>query len=193
MTTKSTRTSSTKTSPKDNVDEAEKLAESARQEGDAPLSAEERSQLSEKIIRDHVLVGTGAGLIPIPIFDLVAAIGTQLNLIRKLAAVYDVPFSENRAKTAVTTLLGSLGGVGAGTFIASSLVKTIPVLGTALGIAGAGVTLGAFTFAVGKVFQQHFESGGDVLNFDVSAYKDHFKKMVKKGEELAEEEKPEAA
>ncbi|MCK7615315.1 YcjF family protein [Roseibium sediminicola] len=192
MTTKSTRTSSAKAGPSDSAEEAEKLAESTQQSDTADMSPEERTQLADKVIRDHVIVGTGTGLIPIPIFDLVAAIGTQLNLIRKLAKVYDVPFSENRAKTAVTALLGSLGGVGAGTFIASSLMKTVPVLGTALGIAGSGATLGAFTFAVGKVFQQHFESGGDILNFDVAAYKDHFRKMVKKGETVSEE-KPEAA
>ncbi|WP_428644754.1 YcjF family protein [Roseibium sp.] len=191
MTSKSTRTSSAKSGPEDNIDAAEKLADDTRTET-SPMSPEERRQAAEKTIRDHVIVGTGTGLIPVPIFDLVAAIGTQLNLIRKLAAIYDVPFSENRAKTAVTTLLGSLGGVGAGTFIASSLMKTIPVLGTAIGIVGSGATLGAFTFAVGKVFQQHFESGGDFLNFEVAAYKEHFRKMVKKGEEMSES-KPEAA
>lgn len=192
MTTKSTRTSSAKAGSSDAAEEAEKLAESTQQSDTADMTPEERTQLADKVIRDHVIVGTGTGLIPIPIFDLVAAIGTQLNLIRKLSKVYGVPFSENRAKTAVTTLLGSLGGVGAGTFIASSLMKTVPVLGTALGIAGSGATLGAFTFAVGKVFQQHFESGGDILNFDVAAYKDHFRNMVKKGEDVSEE-KPEAA
>ncbi|XHC11566.1 DUF697 domain-containing protein [Labrenzia sp. ac12] len=192
MTTKSTRTSSAKSEAEDTVDAAEKLADGKAQTESAPLTPEERTLAAEKIIRDHVIVGTGTGLIPVPIFDLVAAIGTQLNLIRKLAAVYDVPFSENRARTAVTTLLGSLGGVGAGTFIATSFMKTIPVLGTALGIVGSGATLGAFTFAVGKVFQQHFETGGDFLSFDAAAYKEHFKKMVKKGEDVAEE-KSEAA
>lgn len=188
MTTKSTRTSSAKAAPADKAEEAEKHAEGTQETDTAPMTAEERTQAAEKTIRDHVIVGTGTGLIPIPVFDLVAAIGTQLNLIRKLAQIYDVPFSENRAKTAVTTLLGSLGGVGAGTFIASSLMKSVPVIGTALGIAGSGATLGAFTFAVGKVFQQHFESGGDVLNFDVGAYKDHFRKMVKKGEDVAKDQ-----
>ncbi|ASP34117.1 YcjF family protein [Labrenzia sp. VG12] len=192
MTTKSTRTGSTKAGPADKAEEAEKLAENTEKTEQAEMTAEERTERADKIIRDHVIVGTGTGLIPIPVFDLVAAIGTQLNLIRKLAQAYDVPFSENAAKSAVTALLGSLGGVGAGTFIASSFMKTIPVVGTALGIAGSGATLGAFTYAVGKVFQQHFESGGDVLNFDAQAYKDHFKKMIRKGEDVAED-KPEAA
>ena len=192
MTTKSTRTGSTKAASADTAEEAEKLAEGAKSSEQAEMTAEDRTNLADKVIRDHVIVGTGTGLIPIPVFDLVAAIGTQLNLIRKLAQVYDVPFSENRAKSAVTALLGSLGGVGAGTFIATSFIKTIPVFGTALGIAGSGATLGAFTYAVGKVFQQHFETGGDVLNFDAQAYKDHFKNMIKRGEDVADD-KPEAA
>jgi uncharacterized protein (DUF697 family) len=158
----------------------------------APLTPEQRSEEADKLIRGHVVAGVAAGIIPLPGVDIVLSLGTQLNLIRKLAALYDVPFRENAAKSAVTALLGSLGGVGAGAIIASSIVKVVPVFGTAVGIASTSVSLGAFTFAVGKVFQQHFESGGTFFDFKASAYRDYFRRMVKRGEQVQQEAAAEA-
>jgi len=52
---------------------------------------------------------------------------------------------------------------------------------------GAGITYG-----IGKVFVQHFESGGTFLNFDAQKTKDYFKSQFKVGTKLAVTPKSEA-
>ena len=137
-----------------------------------------------KIIRNHMLASMGVGLIPVPILDLVGITGVQLNMLRKLSKIYEVPFSEHKVKNILTSLIG--GGVSlpiAGTLM--SLVKVIPVVGHAIGAVSLPITAGAITYAVGKVFLQHFASGGTFLTFDPDKVRDYYAEMLKKGKSVA--------
>src|SRR5262249_32406375 len=87
----------------------------------------------------------------------------------------------------VAALCGSVGGVGAGLVTATSFLKLIPVVGTVVGIAGTSAFLGAFTYAIGKVFLRHFESGGTFIDLDPSSYRDYFREMFKTGKKVTEE------
>jgi hypothetical protein len=44
---------------------------------------------------------------------------------------------------------------------------------------------GAATYAVGKVFIQHFESGGTLLNFNPDSVRDYYKQELQKGKTTA--------
>ncbi len=57
-----------------------------------------------------------------------------------------------------------------------SAVAAIPAAfaGTVLGFILAPAIAYAMTKAVGKVFIMHFESGGTLLTFDPSQFRDHF-------------------
>ena len=44
---------------------------------------------------------------------------------------------------------------------------------------------GAATWAIGKVFIQHFASGGTFLDFDPKKVKDYFMDLFKQGQEIA--------
>ena len=57
------------------------------------------------------------------------------------------------------------------------LVKMIPFVGMVAVPAFAG----ASTYALGKVFEQHFASGGTFLNFDAVAVRQHFLELYEKG------------
>jgi len=46
---------------------------------------------------------------------------------------------------------------------------------------------GASTYALGEVFQSHFESGGTFLDFDVTRLKRMYDEKFEKGKEMAEE------
>ncbi|MBF0099522.1 MAG: DUF697 domain-containing protein [Desulfobacterales bacterium] len=140
----------------------------------------------ENIIRNHVLGSMGVGLIPMPLVDLVALTGVQLNLLRKLAKKYNVPFSQDKGKNVLAALLGSGLPVSISGAVAS-LIKSIPLIGQTTGAITMSVLGGATTYAVGKVFEQHFASGGTFLNFDPEAVKDYYAKMFKEGEKVAEE------
>ncbi len=139
---------------------------------------------ADTTLRNHVLGALGVGLIPIPIVDIVALTGIQLNLLRKLAAEYDVPFSEDLVKNILGSLIGgSIPVLFARSFF--SLVKGIPLIGHTTGALTMPVLAGASTYAVGKVFIQHFASGGTFLTFDPDKVRDFYNEMYKEGQKMA--------
>jgi len=143
-----------------------------------------------KIVRNHVVGSMGVGLIPIPLVDIVALTGVQLNMLRKLAKAYGIPFSKDKGKNVLASLLGAGMSVPIGATL-SSLVKAIPVVGQATGALTMPVTAGAVTYAIAKVFTQHFASGGTFLNFDPEAVKEYYMEMLKEGEKVAGDMKQE--
>ncbi len=138
----------------------------------------------EKIIRNHILGAMGIGLIPVPLIDLIAISGIQLNMLRKLANLYCIPFSKDKVKHILASLLGGVFSVSVSGTLAS-IVKTIPLVGQTTGVLTMPVTAGAMVYAVGKVFIQHFESGGTLLNLNPDDVKVYYERMFKEGEKLA--------
>jgi uncharacterized protein (DUF697 family) len=121
---------------------------------------------AEGIVNSHVALAMGAGFVPLPLLDLVAVSGVQLKLLKALGDLYGVPFTENRVKSIVTSLLGGVGSTSLAVASVGSVAKIVPGLGPVLGVVTLPVVAGAVTYAVGKVFIQHFESGGTFLTFD---------------------------
>ena len=66
-----------------------------------------------------------------------------------------------------------------------SAAKFVPIVGTAIGVIGMPIVMGAFTHAVGMVFTQHFESGGTFLDFEPRTYRQYFRDMFKRGKTIA--------
>jgi hypothetical protein len=62
-----------------------------------------------------------------------------------------------------------------------SLAKGLPVLGWAAAPAGVALFGGASTYAVGKVFVQHFESGNTFLSFDPEAVRAYYARQFEQG------------
>ncbi|MDP5218849.1 DUF697 domain-containing protein [Ruegeria sp. 2205SS24-7] len=116
----------------------------------------------------------GAAFIPVPVVDIAAIGALQLKLVKDLSDLYDVPFSSNSGKAAVTALLSTLVPVQAG-ITTASFVKAVPLFGTALGVVSAPAFAGAATYAVGRTFTMHFESGGTLLTFDAEKMREFFK------------------
>ncbi len=132
----------------------------------ATASTSPNQVLAEAVINKYLPWSMGAGLIPLPIIDAAAVVGIQLKMLSEISKIYGVEFSENIGKSIIGSLVGGVGAttVAAGTF--GSIVKAIPGFGVILGAATLPVVAGASTFALGKVFTQHFASGGTFLSFD---------------------------
>ncbi len=131
-------------------------------------------------IRSHVIASMGLGLIPVPVFDLVAIIGVQLKLVHSLSRLYGVKYTENTAKTLILSLIAGVIPVTLGASLAS-FVKMIPGLGSFSGAAGVSILSGALTYAVGSVFAAHFASGGTLMSFDAKAMRKKFREQFRKG------------
>ncbi len=143
----------------------------------------EREEGAQKIVKKWSLVSAGVGLIPIPLVDLAGIAGVQVKMIADLAKQYDIPFKKDLGKSAIAGLIGSEVGNTLGTGAVRSLVKSIPVVGTVAGITVLPAFAGASTMAVGKVFTQHFESGGTFLNFKPDEVREHYKSELAAAQE----------
>ncbi len=59
----------------------------------------------------------------------------------------------------------------------------MPLVGWAAALLGTSLFCGASTYAVGKVFIQHFESGCTFLSFDPRQVRDYYAQQYKKGKQ----------
>lgn len=138
----------------------------------------ERKEAAQKIIRRHMLFSAGLGFIPFPIIDAAAILGNQVLMINDISDLYRVPFKKHLVKSFIGSLVSNLGTIG--------FVKFIPGLGSFLG--GATVSAGATaaTYALGKIFVQHFDQGGTLLNFDPVKSRKYFQQLHEEGKAAAE-------
>jgi uncharacterized protein (DUF697 family) len=155
---------------------------------ETPVSNEQIS----KLIRHHVYASMAVGLVPIPMVDFLGVTGIQLNMVRKLAAYYDIPFSKDMTKNLIISLIGGAVPASAAFPVASS-VKFIPIIGQSLGAVSMPVIAGASTYAVGKVFYRHFASGGTFLTFDPEKARTYYEEMFHKGKTIVKGMKAEPA
>ena len=163
-------------------------------EAKPPLDPAVRVAQAEGIIRLNVLWSLGAGILPLPVVDVLALTAIQVKMLKELSDLYEVKFTEGVAKKIVAFLLSSIGSVGLGVLVGGSLAKLIPAVGTTLGVATIPMLTGAFTHALGKVFLMHFESGGTVLNFEPLAMRTYFRQEFEKAKEtVAQLQKDEQA
>jgi uncharacterized protein (DUF697 family) len=135
---------------------------------------------AERIIRSHVIWAMGAGLIPIPILDIAAVAGIQLDLLKQLAALHGQSLSNSQGKAFVSALTGSTFAA-----IGSSMIKAIPGIGTVLGGVSMAITSGASTYAVGQVALSHLTSSGTLFDIDIERAKRVYKEKFEEGKTYA--------
>ena len=135
---------------------------------------ENRTEHAKKLVDRFAMWAGAAGLIPVPVVDLVAVGALQLQMLRRLSQIYDVPFAENRGKSLITALAGAAIPASSGLGVAEML-KAIPVIGTAIATLITPTLSAALTYAIGRVFIQHFESGGTLLDFNPPDYREFLK------------------
>lgn len=136
----------------------------------AEMTPERREEIASKLVDRFAIWGGVAGLIPLPVVDLVAVGGLQIQMLRRISQIYSVPFSENRGKALIAALLGATVPTSSA-MGATTVLKTIPVVGTAIAAFVMPALSGGATYAVGKTFIQHFASGGTLLDFNPPDYR----------------------
>jgi uncharacterized protein (DUF697 family) len=135
---------------------------------------EQRHETAAELV-DRFSVWAGvAGLIPLPFVDALAVGGLQVQMLRRVSQLYDVQFSENRGKALIASLAGTMIPVTSGMGAASAL-KGVPILGMVASAFVMPVLSAGATYAIGKAFIQHFESGGTLLDFNPPDYKEFIK------------------
>lgn len=136
-----------------------------------------REEQARNLIKYYSAWSFGAGVVPVPFLDMALVMGVQVQMLRKMAAVYDTPFQDHLVKGLVGALLGgivpeavSMGAIG-------HALRALPGIGPLFGFLTMPAFSAASSYAVGQVFLQHFESGGTFLSFKPEQVRDHFRKI----------------
>jgi uncharacterized protein (DUF697 family) len=130
----------------------------------AVIEPENREAAAKLVIDKYAKWSFGVGFIPVPAVDLVALTGLQMKMVSEIAHIYEQSFSQDKLRST----LGALIGAALPQSVGASLIKSIPVIGTALSWTTVPAASAAATYAVGTVFVKHFVSGGTFLNINLS-------------------------
>src|SRR6516162_4498470 len=134
-------------------------------------ATEDREQVASKLVDRFAIWSGVAGLVPLPVVDVLAVGGLQVQMLRRLSQIYNIEFSENRGKALIAALAGCMIPATSGMGAASTL-KFVPVVGTLAAAFVMPVLSAGATYAIGKAFIQHFESGGTLLDFNPPDYRE---------------------
>ena len=140
----------------------------------------DKEQLANEIVKKYSMYSAGSGLVPVPLVDWAIISGVQMKMLRDLGDVYGVPFEADRVKPLVAAALGGYASTKLGYGIGGGFIRAIPIIGQTIGILSVPAFAYGLTFAVGKVFIQHFASGGTFLDFDPDKVRAYFQSEVAK-------------
>lgn len=159
----------------------------------AQLRTRLREQEADGVIKEHVIGALGVGLFPVPVLDLAFITVVQLRMLRRLSALYGVPYSRSLARMAVGMVLGALVPVKT-TVLVASFLKLIPGFGSLIAGSTGSVTAGAIIYASGRVFMGHFERGGNLVDFEIdrarAALHESFAEGLERVPRLVDSRKP---
>lgn len=142
-------------------------------------------QLALKTIKRYMWWSAGAALIPVPVADMLAVSGAQLKMLAEISKIYGIPFEKSRVQAVVGSLIGYVLPYTFSVGLIGSLLKALPGVGVLVGVPSFAFFAAAYAWALGRVFIQHFESGGTFLNFDPEAVKEHFRAQFEEGQKMA--------
>lgn len=182
--TENTETQADETQPE--TSQPETAQEAVEEKTMEALISERISKIEQghDIVKNYTLGAMAVSLIPMPLIDAAAITAVQLKMVHGISELYDVPFSKELVHSLIAALLGGSLSVTASIPVAISLTKLIPAVGYFSGTICMVVFGGAATYAVGKVFIEHFESGGTFLDFDPEKVRTHFEKLYEEGKQF---------
>ena len=142
---------------------------------------------AESIVKHFALGALSSLLVPTLLAEWVLLPAIQLALIHKLCDIYGQKFVINAAKAKITIFLAWL-------FTLSTVdsfrvvLRHLPLIGTGWRRVSTALIGSASTYAIGKVFILHFESGGTLLSLDPEKtrqyYSEQFAKAKKEYKQL---------
>lgn len=142
---------------------------------------------ADKIINRYTLVAAGVGVLPSPTINSVGIAALELVMIDELARNYNFPFPTKLA--AVKILVSVVGSIGPVYFAlkSKSAVSAIPIVGHLIASSIYSLTGAISVYAVGKLFQRHFESDGTLLSKDNKFLRKAFRHEYEKGSKIVPE------
>lgn len=145
-----------------------------------------RIDTAESIVKKYMLGSLGIGIVPYPVIDMAVLAGLQLKMLHSLSKVYKIELSDELARQVLTSCLSSATSVSLSLNV-TDLLRFLPVYGWLIKGVSTSAFAGAFTFAIGKLYIQHFESGCTFLTLDPQQVKDYFAAQFEQGKVVVSE------
>jgi uncharacterized protein (DUF697 family) len=118
---------------------------------------------------------------------MVILLGLNLKMLHKLSKIYGVDYNQDLGKAAIYSFIGACGSGAIGGRVIFGLSTLVPVAGQFIQAVTVPVFAASFTYGIGKLFTQHFASGGTFLDFHPEEVREHFYTEFQKGTKVAAE------
>ncbi|MDM8567143.1 YcjF family protein [Candidatus Halobeggiatoa sp. HSG11] len=149
----------------------------------------DRAKQAHSTVNRYALGSMAVAIVPLPLIDLAAVSGVQLKMVHSISKHYEIPFSRDLAKPLIASLLGDIVAVTMTKYVATNLVRLVPVAGQVSSFASSAALFGSATYAIGKIFVEHFESGGTFLNFEADKMKNNLQQLFEEGQKFVSKNK----
>ncbi|TAF33424.1 MAG: DUF697 domain-containing protein [Cytophagales bacterium] len=146
------------------------------------LQIEDNQEKADKVVESAVMLSVGAGILPVPIADLVLVTAIQVDMVRQLAAIYNIQVQFTHLESWLNTLSASILPQ-----IKGEAIKTIPGAGKFFGGESLAILSGASTYAIGRIFVKHFEGGGQITDFKAELVQAQLQEEFEQGKKVAAE------
>lgn len=133
-----------------------------------------RIDAANGMIKSACAWAAATSLIPLSGADIATLAAVQANLVINISALYGEKVEKYAVSGVIATLLGTLLPAYAANYALTAAAKVIPLpgLGSLLSFPAVAGSNAAATYAVGKVFVNHYEKGGTFASFNPEAAKD---------------------
>lgn len=148
------------------------------------VDPQQAAMKAEAAIKSHVIMALAAGLVPSPLLDMFAVAAIEVNMITELARIYNFPVPHKLVVYKV--LIAIAGGLGPAYLSAKyhHVLKALPVVGYVMYAGALSLSGGVSVYAVGKLFQMHFESGGTFLSSNNAMLREFFQSKQQEGRKV---------
>ncbi|HHJ14005.1 MAG TPA: DUF697 domain-containing protein [Gammaproteobacteria bacterium] len=149
---------------------------------------EDRIVQANQAVRNHSILSGALGFIPVPPLGVALIIANGLKMVHKLSIIYDIEFNKDWGKAAIGSFLSACGTYSISSRLIWALSTVVPPAAPVVSVVTRPVFGGALMYLMGKIFIQHFESGGTLLTFDPEKVREHYAALLEKeGKEVAKE------
>jgi len=129
-------------------------------------TVESNIDVVNKLIINYMQWSKGVNFVPLSVLNNLSLQNLQYKMVREIADYYGIKHSKLLGTALITSLIIRLRGFLPFAKAKKGLINKLPGMNILNQVMSYPNYAAAFTFALGKIFQEHFEQGGDFLNFD---------------------------
>jgi uncharacterized protein (DUF697 family) len=145
---------------------------------------EDRRQPAMTVVHKYCALSAGAALIPVAGVDSAVLAGLHVGVVKEVCDVYDVEFSQETAEKIVLVI----SGLAVPSWISSIATRRALLLvappARLIGMLGMSAMAVIVTYTIGRLFIQHFEQGGSLVDFDLKHLRHHVSDYVESGKQI---------